>query len=192
MRNCRISFLQQNDIQRSAEVLSIAMLNNPLHTGVFGGDGEHQRLEIEEMFFELFNRQPGIVFLAKEDETIIGVMRMTSCAGRVIKAPDIAEDEKDVNWRKTIWYKEWAAHDPVDQHWHLGPIGVLPAHRGRGVGTALMRRFCREVDNCSATAYLETDLDENVRFYEKFGFTVISESDLFGVKNRYMLRDSTV
>jgi predicted N-acetyltransferase YhbS len=89
-----------------------------------------------------------------------------------------------------VWFREWAAHDPVEQHWHLGPIGVLPSRQGMGVGTELMQRFCREVDKCSATAYLETDLDENVRFYEKFGFKLISESTIFNVPNRYMLRDS--
>ena len=53
-----------------------------------------------------------------------------------------------------------------------------------------MQRFCKEVDKCSAKAYLETDLDKNVRFYEKFGFGVIARSDIFQVENRYMLRDS--
>jgi len=190
MSNFRISFMEQNDIQKSAEVLSIAMLNNPHHLGVFLGNGENERLEIEKMFFELFNDLPGIVFLAKENEKIIGVMRMKSCIGKVIDEPEMVEDENDINWRKSVWFKEWAAHDPVEQHWHLGPIGVLPSHRGRGVGTELMQRFCKEVDNCSAKAYLETDLDENVRFYEKFGFRVISRSDIFHVENRYMLRDS--
>lgn len=190
MSNFRISFMEQNDIQKSAEVLSIAMLNNPHHLGVFLSNGENERLEIEKMFFALFNNLPGIVFLAKENEKIIGVMRMKSCIGQVIDEPDIVEDENDINWRKSVWFKEWAAHDPVEQHWHLGPIGVLPSHMGRGVGTELMQRFCKEVDNCSARAYLETDLDENVRFYEKFGFRVISRSDIFHVENRYMLRDS--
>ncbi|PID87117.1 MAG: hypothetical protein CSA11_10270 [Chloroflexi bacterium] len=190
MSNFHISFMEQNDIQKSAEVLSIAMLNNPLHFGVFLGNGENERVKIEKMFFELFNNLPGIVFLAKENEKIIGVMRMKSCIGKVIKEPDIVEDENDINWRKSVWFKEWAAHDPVEQHWHLGPIGVLPSYREMGVGTKLMQRFCKEVDNCSAKAYLETDLDENVRFYEKFGFKVISRSDIFHVENRYMLRDS--
>ena len=190
MSNFHISFMENDDIQKSAEVLSIAMLNNPHHLGVFLGNGENERLEIEQMFFELFNNLPGIVFLAKEKEKIIGVMRMKSCIGKIIDEPDIVEDENDINWRKSVWFKEWAAHDPVEQHWHLGPIGVLPSHRGMGVGTELMQCFCKEVDNCSATAYLETDLDENVRFYEKFGFRVISRSDIFHVENRYMLRDS--
>ena len=59
-----------------------------------------------------------------------------------------------------------------------------------GVGTELKQHFCKEVDNCSAKAYLETDLDENVRFYEKFGFKLVSELVIFSVANRYMLRDS--
>jgi hypothetical protein len=29
---------------------------------------------------------------------------------------------------------------------------------------------------------------ENVRFYQKFGFRVVSESEIFGVRSRYMLR----
>ena len=190
MSNIRISFMEQNDILKSAEVLSIAMLNNPHHLGVFLGNGENERLKIEKMFFELFNKLPGIVFLAKENEKIIGVMRMKSCIGKVIEESDTVEDENDINWRKSVWFREWATHDPVEQHWHLGPIGVLPSHRRRGVGTELMQRFCEEVDNCTAKAYLETDLDKNVRFYGKFGFRVISKSDIFQVENRYMLRDS--
>ena len=73
---------------------------------------------------------------------------------------------------------------------HLGPVGVLPTHQGRGVGSMLVERFCREVDACRAKAYLETDLDINVAFYEKFGFNLVSESDIFGVKSRYMLREA--
>jgi ribosomal protein S18 acetylase RimI-like enzyme len=190
MSEFHISFMEHSDIQEAANVLSIAMLNNPQHTGIFMGNGENVRLEIEKMFLELFSNLPGIVYLAKENEKIIGVMRMKSCVGKVINDPDVVEDENDINWRKSVWFKEWAKHDPVEQHWHLGPIGVLPSHRRMGVGTEFMNRFCKEVDNCSAVAYLETDLDENVRFYEKFGFKLISESTIFNVANRYMLRDS--
>ena len=190
MLNFKISFMEQNDIQQSAKVLSIAMLNNPHHIGVFLGNGENERLKIKKMFFELLINNPGIVFLAKEKEKIIGVMRMKSCIGTLINEPDIHEDENNINWRKSVWFKEWAKNDPVEQHWHLGPIGVLPSYRRMGVATELMQRFCREVDNCSAKAYLETDLDENVHFYKKFGFNLISESTIFSVLNRYMLRNS--
>ena len=191
MDSRKLSFMEINDIQESAEVLSVAMLNNPLHVAVFQGQGEKERIEIEKMFCELFIELPGIVFLAKEKQNIIGVMRMKSCEGR--KAAGAVKDGKDENnigWRKSVWHTEWGRNDPLEQHWHLGPIGVLPTHQGSGIGSILMKRFCKEVDACLAKAYLETDLDKNVRFYEKFGFKVVSESEIFDVKNRYMLRPS--
>ncbi len=191
MSNFHISFMEHSDIQESARVLSIAMLNNPLHIVVFQGNGENERLEIEKMFFELFNTLPGIVFVAKESKNIIGVMRMKSCEGsKATDNPKESKDENDIGWRKSVWHTEWARHDPLSQHWHLGPIGVLPSHQGLGIGSMLMERFCKEVDACLTKAYLETEGDKNVRFYEKFGFKVVSESEIFDVKNRYMLRAS--
>jgi hypothetical protein len=67
MRNFCISFMEQNDIRKAAQVLSIAMLENPHHVGVFLGHGENERLQIEKMFFELLTNLPAIVFLAKEN-----------------------------------------------------------------------------------------------------------------------------
>ena len=191
MNSLKLSFLEKNDIQESARVLSVAMLNNPMHVAVFQGKGEKERIKIEKMFCELFIGLPGIVFLAKEKQNIIGVKRMKSWEGR--KAADTPKNEineNDIGWRKSVWHTEWGRHDPLEQHWHLGPIGVLPTHQGSGIGSILMERFCKEVDACLAKAYLETDLDKNVRFYEKFGFKVVSESNIFDVKNRYMLRAS--
>jgi ribosomal protein S18 acetylase RimI-like enzyme len=189
MNNFNISFMEHNDIQESAKVLSLAMLNNPLHIAVFKGNGENERLKIERMFFELFNKLPGIVFLAKEKKKIIGVMRMKSHIGQKTRDESIGLiDESDSNYRKAFWHIEWAKREPEEQHWHLGPIGDLPSYRKFGIGSKLMERFCGEVDNCSAKAYLETDTDENVSFYEKFGFEVISNSDIFKVDNRYMVR----
>ena len=191
MNSLTLSFMEKNDIQESARVLSVAMLNNPLHVAVFQGNGEKEGMEIEKMFCELFFELPGIVFLAKEKQNIIGVMRMKSCEGRkAADPPKDVEDENNIGWRKSVWHTEWGRHDPLEQHWHLGPIGVLPTHQGSGIGSRLMARFCKEVDACPATAYLETDLDKNVRFYEKFGFNVVSESEIFDVKSRYMLRPS--
>ena len=190
MYDFQISFMENNDIQESAKVLSLAMLNVSLHLAVFQGNSENERLEIEKMFNELLIQLPGIVFLAKEHQKIVGVMRMKSCGGRKTENESKElKDENNINYRKSIWHREWSIKDPVEQHWHLGPIGVLPSHRRLGIGSRLMQRFCKEVDACSAKAYLETDSGENVRFYKKFGFKVISESTIFNVENRYMLRD---
>lgn len=193
MSTSHISFMEHNDIQEAARVLSLAMLNNPLHVAVFLGNGEKERLEIERMFIELFNKTPGIVFLAKKHYKIIGVMRMKSDVRQMTNDDPIElNDKTNINLRKSYWHREWSKREPEEQHWHLGPIGVLPSYRRMGIGSQLMERFCKEVDNCSAKAYLETDLDENVRFYNQFGFEVISESEIFQVTNRYMVRESHI
>ena len=185
----KITLMELNDIHESARVLSIAMLNNPLHIAVLKGKGESQRVIIENMFIDVFNKLPGITFIAKEDKNIVGVMRMKSCCGS--KYEDNFEKQKaenSIDYRIAFWHREWALRDPVKQHWHLGPIGVLPSHRGLGIGTTFMKLFCKEVDKCSANAFLETDFDENVLFYNTFGFEVVSKSTIFDVESRYMVR----
>jgi ribosomal protein S18 acetylase RimI-like enzyme len=184
-----ISFLEKSDISESSRVLSEAMLNVPLHIAVFQGHGEKERKLIENMFFGLLSDLPGITFLARINRQIVGVMRMKSCSGsKVTNEHAQTGDVTNLDWRKSYLHNEWARHDPLDQHWHLGPVGVLPSHQGEGIGTKLLSRFCQEVDACLSPAYLETDTDKNVRFYERFGFEIVKETEIFDVKNRYMWR----
>ena len=192
MSNIAISFMEKSDIEESARVLSIAMLDNPIHLVVFQNSDERIRIQIENDFTNLLKDRPGIVFIAKEKQNIIGVMRMFSCSGKDTADDETkSQDENSIDWRRKVWMTEWGRHDPKDQHWHLGPIGVLPSHQGSGVGSMLMNRFCLEVDACRASAFLETDKNINVVFYEKFGFKTIAESMIFGVKSPYMQRVST-
>ena len=190
METCRIAFLEKSSISEASRVLSEAMLKNPLHIAVFQGHGEKERKRIEEMFFELLSDLPGITFLAWINRQIVGVMRMKSCDGKKVSNEHAQTvDENNLDWRKSLWHNEWARHDPSNRHWHFGPIGVLPSHQGKGIGTKLLSRFCKEVDACLSPAYLETDTDKNVRFYERFGFEVVEETEIFDVKNSYMWRN---
>ena len=189
MEKLKISFLEKSDILEASRVLSEAMLKNPVHIAVFQGHGEKERKIIEKMFFELLSGLPGITFLARINRQIVGVMRMKSCDGSKVSNENAqTEDENNLDWRKSYLHNEWARHDPLDQHWHLGPVGVLPSHQERGIGTKLLSRFCQEVDACLSPAFLETDTSKNVRFYARFGFEVVKETEIFDVKNRYMWR----
>ena len=191
MEKMRITFLEKSDISEASRVLSEAMLKVPLHIAVFQGHGEKERKIIEKMFVELLSGFEGITFLARKNRHIVGVMRMKSCNGSKFSNENAQTgDVTNPDWRISYWHNEWARHDPLDQHWHLGPVGVLPSHQGKGIGTKLLTRFCQEVDACLSTAYLETDTDKNVRFYERFGFEVVKETEIFDVKNRYMWRPS--
>jgi len=86
------------------------------------------------------------------------------------------------------WVGEWARRDPAEPHWHLGPVAVDSHLQGQGIGSAMLVDFCARMDDERALSYLETDKSENVRFYQKFGFTVIAEAEILGVPNWFMSR----
>ena len=82
----------------------------------------------------------------------------------------------------------WANHCP-DRHWHVGPVGVEPGLQGRGVGGAVMRMLCDTMDAEGEIAFLETETAENVVFYRRLGFEVVSQAELPGLPLWFMRRD---
>ena len=184
-----ISPLEQKDIPEAVEVLSDAMLGVPLHTTVFQGRAQEARRELRHMSEELVHDPAGVIWVAKLDEQVVGVLRMKWCLGRYIS--DLLADEavlRDTVSRVAYWQSVWARHDPREPHWHLGPVGILPSHQHSGTGTALLQRFCGEMDARQTASYFETDRPWLVPFCQKFGFQLVDEADIFGVKNYFMWR----
>lgn len=189
MTQVDVSPCRAEDMDPAAQVLSLAMLDNPLHQAVFQGAGEGARQKIEAMFGRLFRELPRRILLARQEGRIIGVMRMKPCQGSEPPQETISPKEPlDQASRVTLWHTIWARNDPREPHWHLGPIGVLPQEQGKGIGTVLMSHFCDRVDQEGRPAYLETDLAQNVRFYQKFGFEVTAQTNILGVANSFMWR----
>ena len=73
--------------------------------------------------------------------------------------------------------------DPHEMHWHLGPLGVLPDERGRGIGSQLAAATLNELDRDGVPAYGETDQIRVVRQYQRMGFQIIAEANILGVHN---------
>ena len=65
---------------------------------------------------------------------------------------------------------------------NLGSLGVDPVHQGRGVGTALLRHWLARTAGDVSGAYLETDVRDNVGFYDRQGFAVERETRVLGVR----------
>ncbi|MGB3482795.1 MAG: GNAT family N-acetyltransferase [Mycobacterium sp.] len=69
-------------------------------------------------------------------------------------------------------------HHPEEPHWYLSAIGSDPAHRGTGFGRALMESRLDRLDAEHAPAYLESTKEDNVPYYQRFGFEVTREITL--------------
>jgi ribosomal protein S18 acetylase RimI-like enzyme len=57
-----------------------------------------------------------------------------------------------------------------------------------GMGRAVMRLLCEELDEHSRVAWLETAKPENVRFYIGLGFEVVEESPMLSAHLWFMRR----
>jgi hypothetical protein len=57
---------------------------------------------------------------------------------------------------------------------YLYVIGVLPEHQGKGIGSSLIKDMLKVLPS-EIPLYLETETEQNVKFYEKLGFRVMKE-----------------
>jgi len=64
------------------------------------------------------------------------------------------------------------AHQPPQDHYYLGVIGVRPALQGQGAGRALLDAFCEasRTDARSHGVYLDTTNPSSLAFYDRNGF----------------------
>jgi GNAT superfamily N-acetyltransferase len=61
---------------------------------------------------------------------------------------------------------------------YINLLGVDPALSGKGLGKALLQHVLEVVDEQNVAAGLFTQLEKNVRFYEKNGFQVTVEEEI--------------
>jgi predicted N-acetyltransferase YhbS len=99
-----------------------------------------------------------------------------------------SEDGPLVAARIASWLGAWSERDPGRRHWHLGPLAVEIGLQGMGVGSRLMEVSCAQVDASGEEAYLETDTQADLLFYERFGFEVVGEQNVLGIPNWFMQR----
>ena len=179
------------------------MCDNPVNVRAFGIESRERRARAMSRFFlpvleGLYRR--GLVVGAFNDAKLVGVCGMArpqSCQPRMMEKfrvlPKVVLGNPIVAPLRILkWVGEWARRDPKEPHWHLGPVAVDSGLRGRGIGRAMLARFCAAMDEKHELAYLETDKSENVHFYQRFGFSVISEGKVLGITNWFMLRSSAV
>lgn len=78
---------------------------------------------------------------------------------------------------------------PNSQIFYLWFIGVNPDVQQKGIGSDLLKDIIKESDELKRPIYLETSMPENIKFYNKFGFTIYKELD-FGHKLYLIKRES--
>jgi ribosomal protein S18 acetylase RimI-like enzyme len=185
--------MQKADIPQAAEVLGKAYATTPPILAVYGDSTA--ALRFQNIIKGGFKSPKGRCFVAELDDRIVGGMRILKspdCYAFSFKLiPSVLSATRGlgplIRLMKMIgaWRRK---HDTKQLHWHLQFLGVAPDFQGKGIGSKMMVFYCDIVDRDMIEAYHETATPENVPFYERFGFKVVGEETINGVKNWYMLR----
>ena len=193
-----IGMLEAHERDQALGVIVRGMRDNPLHIAAFGAPLE-RRVRREERFFaaafEAMKMQEHLLAARDDRGRVVGVCGMLP-PGQCLPGPAeglgmlarLLPAGPGTVARSMRWLGAWSKRDPEERHWHLGPVAVDAHLQGQGIGTQMMQVFAARMDATDDAAYLETDKEINVRFYERFGFRVIGEQPILGVTNWFMLR----
>ena len=81
-----------------------------------------------------------------------------------------------------------AHHRVKEPHWYLSLLGADPAFQRSGAGTALLAPILERADAEGMPVYLETQKEENVPWYHRFGFEVVEELKVSGAPSMWAMR----
>ena len=83
----------------------------------------------------------------------------------------------------------WGKHDPKTPHLHIGPLGVHPDYKGKGIGSKLLKHVIEIADKSKTPCYLETDAEINLPLYKRHGFKITKEVQILNYPTWLMWRD---
>jgi ribosomal protein S18 acetylase RimI-like enzyme len=186
-----IAPLPPSDLPAAIRLLARAFRDNPLNRAVLRRRGAAARQRSNE------HGMRAHLPVALGSGRLLGAQRGGALAGVLIAAPPwsypFPRPSAGARLRCLLgqglgvashWAQVYAALDqrhPREEHWYLGTLGVDPDRWGRGVGTALLARWLAEVDRDALPAWLETDRERNVGFYQRAGFGVEEQIEVLGV-----------
>lgn len=206
----RIEPLAADDCAHAAGLLACVMADNPLHVRVFGAGEARRQRRLQHLFGALLghvlshgqilgafdpvapNASPGcrgrlvgVLGLIRPGECRPGMFARLRLGTRII-----ARMPPGTGWQVWRWLSAWERDHPQFPHWHIGPLGVAVESRHQGIATRLMQEACSMIDTAPpAPAWLETDLADNARFYQRFGFITVRRQTVLDVENWFMIRE---
>ncbi len=193
-----ITPLADFQLQPVVDVLARAFCGNPLNRAVVRSEDPDRCFRANRHSMRALlpvARVHGKVFVATLDGEVAGGL-VASPPGRFPLPPPPLMDRLrflmrqgwSIARRWEVVFETLDALHPVEPHWYLGVLGVDRFAQSRGVGAALLSRWLAGVDRDGMPAYLETDSEGNIRFYERAGFSLEGETSVLGVRAWRMKR----
>jgi ribosomal protein S18 acetylase RimI-like enzyme len=184
--------VQKKDIKKASSVLADAFQNDPLWKNIFEGQSD-----IEQKFQAFFETpiryclKYGEVYSNSENIEGIAALvpgylsRMTMW--RLIRSGAFSSAIKMSSLGKKMKYAFKQIEDDRKENMkgkeyiYVQVIGVAPKFQGQGFGSKLILATIEKGKQDGVPLYLETETENNVKMYEKFGFKLIKKINLPGI-----------
>jgi ribosomal protein S18 acetylase RimI-like enzyme len=177
--------LQSKDIRPAAAVLADAFQHDPVWNAILGDTRQATR----ELTFEMpvrYGLRYGKVYASSENLEGVASWLPGELSSmtfwRILRSGALWTGLKmDANLARKMGpvfapiEADRKEHMQGRPYIYLQIIGVAQAFQGQGHGRRLIRALIQESQQSGLPIYLETETEENVRMYERFGFRVIQE-----------------
>jgi ribosomal protein S18 acetylase RimI-like enzyme len=185
--------LHRKDVVKAGSVLKDAFGRDPLWTEFFAGESDRERKL--QAFFEVpvlyclryggvYAPSPaleGIAAWMPGERADIGMWGLIRC-GAIrpgLRLGLRAGLRLNRIFAGTV--RDRRRHMQGSSYLYLLVIGVATAQQGLGFGAALLRALIGLSERRRRTLYLETETEQNVRLYERFGFHTVKQVLLPGI-----------
>jgi ribosomal protein S18 acetylase RimI-like enzyme len=183
-REHRLYRLRKEDLPRASSVLGHAFEHDPDLAVIIRPDREGRRKKILSLFKcfvklallngEAYAPSSGIEGVSmwfhssKIRTTFIASLRAGFLS--LLKTLHREELSKLQTYGQEI---ETYHHELIsEEHWYLNVIGVDPDHRRKGHARSMLEGMLSRIDEEGLPCFLDTNSEENIAIYEKFGFAV--------------------
>ncbi len=182
--------LQKKDIPKAVAVLTDAFQHDPISQKVFEAETKiNQKLAA---FYETpirYSLKYGEVYATSEnlegiaawlpgdlaDMTIWRLIRSGAIRSGMKIGPKLAKKMKPVF--KPL-HKERKENMKGKSFIYLQIIGVASEFQGQGFGGKLLQALIEKSEQIGIPIYLETEIEKNVKMYERFGFKLVNQITL--------------
>jgi len=176
--------IKKKDIKKAANVLANAFSEDPMWKKIFKEEDKYR--VISEMMAR-FSLKYGNVFSTSDN--LEGVMAILShdkaemTGWRIIRSGAFFLSMKLLSVMKTMKpvgkaIKEEKKNLNIGPYIYLLIIGVSQEFQGKGFGGKMLRALIEKAENEGKSIYLETQIEKNVKLYEKYGFYVFKKMNL--------------
>ncbi len=169
--------IQKKDLNEAVNVLNNAFSENSMWKEVFN-DEEKNRILTEVMVrfcmkygavFSTSVKLEGVMAIAPygKEMTILRIIR----SGAFLLSMKIAKEGKKMKILSDA-VEEAKKSLNLDPYIHLLIMGVSKESQGKGLGGKLLRTLIEKSETEKKPIYLETQKEDNIDFYGKYGFSV--------------------